>query len=39
LTANQHLTVTDFIVTQSSDSQFHCVAITVFYWERLHPTR
>ena len=28
-------TVTEFVVTQSSDSQFHCVAITVFYWERL----
>ena len=31
---NPHLTVTEFIVTQSSDSQFHCIAITVFYWER-----
>jgi hypothetical protein len=31
--------VTDFIVTQSSDSQFHCVAITVFYWERLGSSR
>jgi hypothetical protein len=37
LAANPHLTPTDFIVTQSSDSQFHCVAITVFYWERLTP--
>ena len=39
LTANPQAIPTDFVVTQSSDSQFHCVAITVFYWERLHPTR
>jgi hypothetical protein len=31
---NPQLTVTEFVVTQSSDSQFHCIAITVFYWER-----
>ena len=35
MTANPQLTVTEFTVTQSSDSQFHCVAITVFYYERL----
>jgi hypothetical protein len=35
MAANPQLTVTEFIVTQSSDSQFHCVAITVFYHERL----
>ncbi len=23
----------DIVVTQSSDEAFHCVAITVFYWE------
>lgn len=34
MAANPQLTVTEFVVTQSSDSQFHCVAITVFYWER-----
>lgn len=39
LAAHPHLTVTDFVVTQSSDSQFHCVAITVFYWERLPSSR
>ena len=45
MAANPQLTVTEFVVTQSSDSQFHCVAITVFYWERLsrdqarEPTR
>jgi hypothetical protein len=25
--------VTDIVVTQSSDEAFHCVAITLFYWE------
>jgi hypothetical protein len=35
MAANPQLTVTEFVVTQSSDSQFHCVAITVFYFERL----
>jgi hypothetical protein len=27
------LRVVDRVVTQSSDEAFHCVAITVFYWE------
>ena len=35
LAANPNLIPTDFVVTQSSDSQFHCIVITVFYWERL----
>jgi hypothetical protein len=35
MAANPQRLVTEFVVTQSSDSQFHCVAITVFYWERL----
>ena len=35
MAANPQLVVTEFVVTQSSDSQFHCVVITVFYWERL----
>jgi hypothetical protein len=30
-----HLKVTDLVVTQSSDEAFHCIAITVFYWEDL----
>jgi hypothetical protein len=34
MTDHPQLTVTEFMVTQSSDSQFHCVTITVFYWER-----
>jgi hypothetical protein len=25
--------VTDVVVTQSSDEAFHCIAITVFFWE------
>jgi hypothetical protein len=25
--------VTDIVVTQSSDEAFHCIAITLFYWE------
>jgi len=28
-----NLKVTDIVVTQSSDEAFHCIAITVFYWE------
>jgi hypothetical protein len=35
MAANPQLIATEFVVTQSSDSQFHCIAITVFYWERL----
>jgi len=27
--------VTQMVVTQSSDAAFHCIAITVFYWEPL----
>ena len=30
---NSHLKVTDIIITQSSDEAFHCIAITVFFWE------
>ncbi|HEU0033324.1 MAG TPA: hypothetical protein VFQ53_21985 [Kofleriaceae bacterium] len=33
MSAHQHLKVTDVVVTQSSDEAFHCIAITVFYWE------
>jgi hypothetical protein len=33
MTHNSHLKVTDVVVTQSSDEAFHCIAITVFYWE------
>jgi len=34
MAANPQLIVTEFVVTQSSDSEFHCVSITVFYFER-----
>jgi len=34
MTANQErYKVTDIVVTQSSDEAFHCIAVTVFYWE------
>ena len=31
LRANPNSHVTDKIVTQSSDSEFHCIAITLFF--------
>ena len=33
IAAHPHREVTDLVVTQSSDDAFHCIAITVFYWE------
>ena len=33
MTNNPDKKVTDVVVTQSSDEAFHCIAITVFYWE------
>ncbi len=33
---NQSKKVTDIVITQSSDEAFHCIAITVFYFEDLH---
>ena len=30
---NPERKVTDIVITQSSDEAFHCIAITVFYWE------
>ncbi len=33
LAANPKIDVRDMVVTQSSDEAFHCVAITVFFWE------
>lgn len=32
---NADLKVTDIVVTQSSDEAFHCIAITLFYWEEV----
>ena len=39
LAARPHLKVMDIVLTQSSDEAFHCIAITVFYWEELAPPR
>ena len=33
LATRSHLSLVDVVVTQSSDANFHCIAITVFYWE------
>ena len=33
LADHPRLRVVDTIVTQSSDEAFHCLAITLFYWE------
>jgi hypothetical protein len=35
LKSNPRLEVRDMIVTQSSDEAFHCLAITVFFWENV----
>lgn len=32
---NPQVQTTDAFVTQSSDESFHCLAITIFYWEDL----
>ena len=32
---NPHLKVTDIVLTQSSDEAFHCIAITVFFFQDL----
>ena len=33
IAAHPEKKVTNLVVTQSSDEAFHCIAITVFYWE------
>jgi hypothetical protein len=33
--AHPEFTIVDKIVTQSSDSAFHCLTITIFYEERV----
>ncbi len=30
---NSHCEVRNIVVTQSSDEAFHCIAITLFYWD------
>jgi len=39
IAANPTKQVTDFVVTQSSDEAFHCIAITVFYAEPIAARR
>lgn len=39
MSSHTHLKVTDVVVTQSSDEAFHCIAITVFYWEDVAARR
>lgn len=34
LNANPQCQPVEFVVTQSSDAEFHCLAITLFYRER-----
>jgi hypothetical protein len=38
LKAHPDVEVVDTIVTQSSDEAFHCLAITLFYWEKPKET-
>lgn len=33
--ANPQCEVREIVVTQSSDEAFHCLALTVFFWENL----
>jgi len=33
LESHKNVKIVDKIVTQSSDEAFHCLAITLFYWE------
>jgi hypothetical protein len=35
IAAHSERKVTDIVITQSSDEAFHCIAITVFYWEEI----
>ena len=35
LASRSDIKVIQMVVTQSSDAAFHCIAITVFYWEPL----
>jgi hypothetical protein len=30
---NPRVELRDIVVTQSSDEAFHCIALTVFYWD------
>ena len=37
LNQNRGITIVDKIVSQSSDSEFHCLAITIFYKRAVKP--
>ena len=37
LRANPNLEIVDKVVTQSSDHEFHCLTVTIFYRERPAP--
>lgn len=39
LAASSHIKPCEIRVTQSSDSQYHCIALTVFYHEALAARR
>jgi hypothetical protein len=39
MTANPQAKLTDITITQSSDEAFHCIAITVFFWEDAATSR
>lgn len=36
--SNPRRQIVDTVVTLSSDDAFHCLAITVFFWEKLEET-
>lgn len=38
IAAHPDLTIVDIVQTQSSDSSFHCLSVTVFYAERERAT-
>jgi hypothetical protein len=33
IAAHPRIEVVDIVTTQSSDSRFHCIAISLFYWQ------
>jgi len=37
--AHPQFEIVDLVVSQSSDASFHCIAISVFYWEELARER
>lgn len=37
IAAHPELTIVEIVQTQSSDAQFHCIALSVFYREKLEP--